>query len=74
MHARLGDARQASTRPRRGPSVRSVENPAVTPTVLPAQNPSAMRPWTPQFNDLQRDKATHHGTEQKRPASERIRS
>ena len=74
MHARLSGARQASTRTRRGPSVPSVENPAVTPTVLAARNRSAMRPWTAQHNGLQRDKVTHAGTEKKRPASTRIRS
>jgi hypothetical protein len=74
MHARLGGARQASTRPQRGPSVPSVETPTVTPTVLPARNPSAMRPWTAQHDGLQRDKVTHAGTERKRPASTRIRS
>jgi hypothetical protein len=30
--------------------------------------PSAIRPWTPQYDGLQRDKMTHHGTEKKRPA------
>lgn len=34
----------------------AVENPAVTRTVLAARNPSAMRPWAPQHNALQRDK------------------
>src|ERR1022692_4811923 len=29
--------------------------------------PSAMRPWTPQHNGLQRYKVTHAGTEKKRP-------
>jgi hypothetical protein len=38
------------------------------------RTPSAMRPWTPQHDGLQRDKVTHHGTEKKRPASTRIRS
>jgi hypothetical protein len=28
----------------------------------------AIRPWTPQYHDLQRPKMTHHGTEKKRPA------
>jgi hypothetical protein len=74
MDARLGGARQVSTRPRRGPSVRSVEYPAVTPTVLAARNPSAMRPWTQQHSALPRHKVTHAGTEQKRPASARFRS
>ena len=63
--------RRASSQhtPQRGPSVPSVENPAVTPTVLPARNPSAMRPWTTQHDGLQRYKVTHAGTEKKRPAS-----
>jgi hypothetical protein len=34
--------------------------------------PSAMRPWTAQYDGLQRDKVTHAGTEKKRPASARI--
>src|ERR1035437_5308852 len=38
-----------------------------TPTVLVARNPSAMRPWTPQYDGLQRDKVTHAGTEQNGP-------
>jgi hypothetical protein len=62
-----GGARQASTRPQRSPSVPSVENPAVTPTVLPARNPSAIRPWIPQHRGPQRDKVAHDGTEKKRP-------
>jgi hypothetical protein len=41
----------------------SVETPTVAPTVLPARNPSAIRPWTPQHDGLQRDKVTHHGPE-----------
>jgi hypothetical protein len=36
--------------------------------------PSAMRPWTAQYDDLQRYKVTHAGTEKKRPARARIRS
>jgi hypothetical protein len=36
--------------------------------------PSAVCPWTPQHPALQRYKVTHTGTEQKRPASARIRS
>jgi hypothetical protein len=36
--------------------------------------PSAIRPWTPQHNALQRPKMTHAGTEKKRPANARIRS
>jgi hypothetical protein len=47
---------------------------AVTPTVLPARNPSAMRPWTTQYDGLQRYKVTHTGTAKKRPASARYRS
>jgi hypothetical protein len=31
--------------------------------------PSVMRPWTLQYDGPQRDKVTHTGTEQKRPAS-----
>jgi hypothetical protein len=47
---------------------------AATHTAPWPRFPSAMRPWTPQHNALQRYKVTHHGTEQKRPASTRIRS
>ena len=36
--------------------------------------PSAMRPWTAQYDGLQRYKVTHDGTETKRPASTRYRS
>jgi hypothetical protein len=42
-------------------------------TIRPPRIPSAMRPWTPQHNALQRYKVTHDGTEKKRPASARIR-
>jgi hypothetical protein len=39
------------------------------------KDPSAyLRPWTAQYDGLQRYKVTHAGTEKKRPASTRIRS
>jgi hypothetical protein len=41
---------------------------------LPHGRPSAMRPWTAQHHGLQRYKVTRAGTEEKRPASARIRS
>ena len=47
---------------------------AATRTAPWPRFPSAMRPWTPQHNALQRYKVTHHQTEKKRPASARIRS
>jgi hypothetical protein len=47
---------------------------AATHTAPWPRFPSAMRPWTPQHNGLQRYKVTHARTEQKRPASARIRS
>jgi Iron/manganese superoxide dismutases, alpha-hairpin domain len=31
--------------------------------------PSAIRPWTPQHSDPQRDKMTHHGTKKNSPPS-----
>jgi hypothetical protein len=46
MHARLSAGRQAGNRRQRDPSVAVRGEPAVTPTALPARNPSAMRPWT----------------------------
>ena len=66
-------ARQAGTSRLRGPSVAVRGNPAGTPTVPAARTPSAMRPWMPQHSTQQRNKVTHHGTEQKRPAGVRIR-
>jgi len=74
MHARLGGAPQARPRRQRGPSVAVRGKPPVTPTARQAQTPSAIRPWTPQHHGPQRDKATHHRTEKKQPASARIRS
>jgi hypothetical protein len=56
--------------PERAPEPRQ----AATHTAPWPRFPSAMRPWTPQHNALQRYKVTHHGTEKKRPASARIRS
>ncbi len=74
MHARLGGARQARTRRQRGPSVVVRGKPTVTPTARQARTPSAIRPWTPQYDGLQCDKVTHAGTEKKRPAGPRFRS
>ena len=56
--------------PERAPEPRQ----AATHTAPWPRFPSAMRPWTPQHNALQRYKVTHAGTEKKRPASTRIRS
>ena len=58
----------------RPPSVAVRAKPTVPRTAPWPRFPSAMRPWTPQHDGLQRDKVTHDGTEQKRPASTRIRS
>ena len=66
IHARLGAARQAGTRRRRGPSV-AVRQP--TTHTAPAPLPSAMRPWTPQHDGPQRYKVTHSGTEKNGPPS-----
>jgi hypothetical protein len=60
--------------PRGTLSVAVRAQPTVPHTAPWPRFPSAMRPWTPQRNGLQRDKVTHHGTEKKRPASARIRS
>jgi hypothetical protein len=50
--------------PERAPEPRQ----AATHTAPWPRFPSAMRPWTPQHNALQRYKVTHAGTKQKRPA------
>ena len=47
---------------------------AATHTAPWPRFPSAIRPWTPQHNALQRYKVTHAGTEKKRPARARHRS
>ena len=62
---------RAATAPRPWPSV---ETPTVRTDRSRAQIPSAMRPWTPRHSGLQRYKVTHGETEQKRPASARIRN
>ena len=60
---------------RRSPPSVAVRAKSTVPHTAPwPRFPSAMRPWTPQHNALQRDKVTYDGTEQKRPASARIRS
>jgi hypothetical protein len=85
MHAQLSPARQAGTAGLRGPlsvarpwsrppSVAVRAKPTVPRTAPRPRFPSAMRPWTPQYDGLQRYKMTHDGTEKKRPASARIRS
>ena len=70
MHTRLGAALQAgkhaASAARPWPSVKQ---PTVRTDRDRARIPSAMRPWTPQHAGLQRHKATHGGTEKKRPAS-----
>jgi hypothetical protein len=60
------------TRPASPLSVAVRGKPAVTPTVLAARNPSAVRPWTPQHDGQQRYKVTHDGTEQNGPSSREI--
>jgi hypothetical protein len=74
MHARLGGGRQAGTRSWHGPSVAVRGKPTVTPTARQARPPSAIRPWTPQYDGLQRDKVTHAGTDKNGPLARRIRS
>ena len=74
MHARLGGGRQAGTRSWHGPSVAVREKPTVTPTARQARPPSAIRPWTPQYDGLQRDKVTYAGTDKNGPLARRIRS
>src|ERR1017187_8913308 len=74
--ARPTRRRMSSRKPRhRGPSVavRETADGAHRPSWRHPR-PSAMRPWTPQHNGLQRYRVTHTGTEKKRPASARIRS
>jgi hypothetical protein len=85
MHAQLHRERQAAHGPppptwsvarpwSRPPSVAVRAKPTVPRTAPWPRFPSAMRPWTPQHNALQRYKVTHAGTEKKRPASARYRS
>jgi hypothetical protein len=45
------------------PSVAVRAKPTVPRTAPWPRFPSAMRPWTPQHDALQRNKVTHHGTE-----------
>ena len=52
----------------------SVKQPSVRTDRSRAQNPSAMRPWTPRHNGLQRHEVTHAGTEENGPSATRIRS
>jgi hypothetical protein len=74
MHAQLSHERQAAHGPPRtlsvvaAPSVAVRAKPTVPHTAPWPRFPSAMRPWTPQHNGLQRDKVTHNETEKKRPA------
>ena len=87
MHPRLGGARQAGHAASVARPWPSAESRRCTPTAttvhtdrrncahrpsLQHGSPSAMRPWTAQYDGLQRDKVTHAGTEKKRPASARI--
>ena len=46
----------------------SVKQPTVRTDRDGARIPSAIRPWTPRHAVPQRDKMTHHGTQNKRPA------
>lgn len=72
-----GSARRhtASRKPRRrGPSVAVRAKPTVHTDRPGARILSAMRPWTPRQDGPQRYKATHDGTEKKRPANARYRS
>ena len=85
MHAQLRRERQAgATHPPRTSSVAPsvIETPvrgrpcnADGPHTAPRPRfSSAMRPWTPQQDCLQRDTMTHCGTRRKRPAGSRFRS
>jgi hypothetical protein len=58
----------------RPPSVAVRAKPTVPRTAPWPRFPSAIRPWTPQYDGPQRYKVTHAGTKQKRPASARIHS
>src|ERR1700733_258279 len=62
MPARLSGRRPAGTRRQRGPSVAVRGKPSGYADRPAGTNPSAMRPWTPQHNGLQRYKVTHAGT------------
>ena len=68
MHARLSGSRQAGARDRRGPSVAVRGKPTVHTDRPRGRTPSAICPWTPRHSGPQRYKATHDGTEKKRPA------
>ena len=72
MHAPLSRQRQAGTHPPDRPPAAHTRarfgQAASTHSAPWPKFPSAMRPWTPQHNALQRYKVTHDGTEQKRPA------
>jgi hypothetical protein len=46
----------------------SVKQPTVRTDRPGGPTPSAICPWTPRHSGPQRNKATHHGTEKKRPA------
>jgi hypothetical protein len=41
--------------------------PMVTPTVLPARIPSAIRPWIPGYSGTRQHKAARPGTDTKQP-------
>jgi len=68
--ARAAAGTASAIRSRASVAVRA--KPTVPHTAPRPRFPSAMRPWTPQYDGLQRDKVTHHGTEKKRPASRDI--
>ena len=76
MHAQLSRERQAADNGLRGPlsvarpssrppSVAVRAKPTVPHTAPGPGFPSAMRPWTPRYDGLQRYKVTHAGTEKK---------
>ena len=63
MHARLGGKRQGQTAPGTGTGTPS----SGYPHRSLARFPSAIRPWTPQHNALQRYKVTHTGQKRNAP-------
>jgi hypothetical protein len=73
-HADARSTRRQTSRPDSPRNGHRNPRQAATHTAPWPRFPSAMRPWTPQHNALQRYKVTHDGTEKKRPASTRIRS
>jgi len=68
MHARLKPRTSSPNTPPARPVRGRPCKPTVSPTVLAARIPSAIRPWTPPHAGPQRYKMAHHETKKKRPA------